>query len=155
MPTIDDHHAYKSRLDNDCTLIHSEGEWTDQNKYRVILDSEASVNVFYNKDLIEDIWYTANPKKVTTVSCAKLFYKQMGKLTSMLKHLALPAENYYYHKNAVANLISLGQVCKDFRVVFDSDVHDAFYIFNDDGTYVVFWKTRNNLYCLSIFDVDD
>ena len=39
--------------------------------------------------------------------------------------------------------------------MFDSDVHDAFYIFNDDGTYVVFEKTRNNLYCLSVFDDDD
>ena len=119
------------------------------------MHSAVSVNVFYNKDLIEDIQYTANPKEVTTGDCTKLFYKQMGKLNSILKHLPLPAENYYYHKNAVANLISLGQVCKEFRVVFDSDIHDAFYIFNDDGTYVVFKKTRNNLYCLSVFDDDD
>ena len=54
-PTIDDYHTYKLRLENNYSLIHSEGEWTDQNKYRVILDSAASVNVFYNKDLIEDI----------------------------------------------------------------------------------------------------
>ena len=152
MPAIDDYHAYKLCLDNDCALIHSEGEWTDRNKYRVILDSAASVNVFYNKDLIEDIWYTANPKEVTTGGYAKLFYEQMGKLTSILKHLPLPAENYYYHKNAVVNLISLGKVYKEFRVVFDLDIHDAFYIFNDDGTYVVFKKTRTNLYCLSVFD---
>ena len=31
----------------------------------------------------------------------------------------------------------------------------AFYIFNDDGTYVAFTKTRNNLYSLSVFNVDD
>ena len=140
------------RLDDDYTLIHSEGEWTDWNKYKVILDSAAYVDVFYNKDLIEDIRYTTNPKEVTTGGCTKLFYEQMDKLTSILKHLQLPADNYYYHEDAVANLISLGQVCKEFRVLFDSGVNNAFYIFNDDDTYVVFTKTRNNLYSLSIFD---
>ena len=107
-------------------MIHSKGVWTDRNKYRVILDSAASVNVFYNKDLIEDIQYTANPKEVTTGGCTKLFYEQMGNLNSILRHLPLPAENYYYHENAVANLLSLGRVCKQFRVLFNSDVHDAF-----------------------------
>ena len=76
-------------------------------------------------------------------------------MASILKHLPLPAENYYYHKNAVANLVSLGRICKEFRVMFDSGVHDTFYIFNDDGTHVVFKKTRNNLYCLSVFEDDD
>ena len=83
------------------------------------MDSGASVNVFYNKDLIEDIQYTENPKEVTTGCCTKMFYEQMGKLASILRHLPLPAEDYYYHKNVVANLLSLGQICKEFRVVFD------------------------------------
>ena len=108
----------------------------------VILDRAASVNVIYNKDLIEDIRYTENPIEVTTGGCTKLFYEQMGKLNYILKPLPLPAENYYYHENAVANLLSLGQVCKQFRVLFDSDVHNAFYIFNNNGSYVVFTKTR-------------
>ena len=53
--TIDDYHTYKSLFDDDYTLIHSKNEWTNWNKYKVILDSAASVDVFYNKDLIEDI----------------------------------------------------------------------------------------------------
>ena len=39
--------------------------------------------------------------------------------------------------------------------MFNSSVHDTFYIFNDDGTYIVFNKTKNNLYCLSIYDGDE
>ena len=140
-------------MDENNTLIHSKNEWTNLNKYKVILDSAASVSVFYNnKDLIKDIQYTINPKEVTTRGCAKLFYKQMGKLTSILRHIPLPADNYYHHEDAVANLISLGQVCKEFRVLFDSDVQNMFYIFNDDGTYVVFTKTRNILYSLYVFE---
>ena len=84
-----------------------------------------------------------------------MFYNQVGKLASLLRHLPLPAEDYYYHKNAVAILVSLGRICEEFRVVFDLGVHDEFYIFNDDGTYIVFNKTRDNLYCLSVFDGDD
>ena len=83
-----------------------------------------------------------------------MFYNRVGKLASLLRHLQLLAEYYYYHKNTVANLMSLGRICEEFRVVFDSGVHDAFYIFNNDGTYIVFDTTRNNLYCLSMFDGD-
>ena len=59
-----------------------------------------------------------------------MYYNQVGKLAPLLRHLPLPAEHYYYHKNAVATLVSLGRICEEFRVVFDSGVHDAFYIFN-------------------------
>ena len=83
-----------------------------------------------------------------------MYYNQVGKLAALLGHLPLPAEHYYYHENTVANIVSLGKIYKEFRFVFDSDVHDAFYIFNNDGTYIVFDKTRNNLYCLSVFDGD-
>lgn len=126
-----------------------------RNQCRIILDSRASVNVFYNKNLIEDIWYIANSKEVTTGGYTKIFYDQVGKLASLLMHLLLPAEDYYYHENTVANLMSLRKICKEFRVVFDLGVHDAFYIFNDDDTYIVFDKARNNLYCLSMFDGDE
>ena len=53
------------------------------------------------------------------------------------------------------NLTSLGKASKEFRTVFDSGIHNIFYIFNDDGTYVVFNKTKNNLYCLSVYDEDE
>ena len=119
------------------------------------MDSGTSVNVFYNKDLIEDIQYVADPKEVTNGEYTKIFYNQVGKLVSLLRHLPLPAEDYYYHKNVFANLVSIGRICKGFRVVFDSGVHDVFYIFNDDGTYIVFDKTSNSLYCLSVFNGDD
>ena len=88
--TTDDYHTYKSRLKKENAVIHPRGGWTDQNKYKVILDSAASVNVFYNKDLIEDIQYTANPKEVTTGGCMKLFYEQMGNLKSILIRDLLP-----------------------------------------------------------------
>ena len=83
-----------------------------------------------------------------------MYYDQVGKLAPLFGRLPLPAEHYYYHENAVANLVSLGKICEEFRVVFDFDVHDTFYIFNNDETYIVFDKTRNNLYCLSVFHGD-
>ena len=79
---------------------------------------------------------------MTSGGCAKMVYDQVGKLASILRHLPLAAEDYYYHENTVANLVSLGQICKEFRVIFNSGVHDAFYIFNDDGTYVAFWQDK-------------
>ena len=83
-----------------------------------------------------------------------MYYNRVGKLASLFRHLPLPAEHYYYHKNAVVSLVSLGRICEEFREVFDSGIHDAFHIFNNDGIYIIFDKTRNNLYYLSVFDSD-
>ena len=67
----------------------------------------------------------------------------------------LPMDEYYFHNNTVTNLASLGIISKEFRTLFDSGIDNAFCVFNDDGTYIVFNKTKNNLYCLSVYDGDE
>ena len=127
----------------------------ERNKCRIILDSVASINIFYNKNIIENVQYIDNPHEVTTGVCMKMEYNQVGMLTSLLRHLPLLIDGYYYHDDVVANLVSIGKIYEEFRIVFDSGIHDAFYMFNDDGTYIVFNKTRNKLYCLSVFNGDE
>ena len=65
------HSPATNHPDVDVVTTDSAKPW---NQCMVILDSGASVNVFYNKDLIEDIWYVADPKEVTTGRCTKMFY---------------------------------------------------------------------------------
>ena len=65
-----------------------------------------------------------------------------GHFSSLLRHLPLPIDEYYFHTNAVANLASLGRISEEFRTVFDSGVHNTFFVFNDNDTYINFDKER-------------
>ena len=122
------------------------------NRCKIVLDSGAFINIFYNRYLIEYIQFLDNPHEVTTRGCIKMKYNQVGSLYSLLRHLLLPMDEYYFHASAVANVVSLGRISKEFKTVFDSGIHNTFYVFNDDGTYVVLNKAKNNLYRLSVYD---
>ena len=63
-------------FDDNCTLIHSESEWTNRNQCTVILDNGASVNVFYNKDLIEDVQYIAIPQEKSVEGSIEKFHAE-------------------------------------------------------------------------------
>ena len=124
----------------------------EHNKCRIILESSASINIFYNRNLIENIQYIKNPYEVTTGGYIKMKYNQLGSLSTLLRNFLLPIDEYYYHNNIVANLASIGRIRKELRTVFDSGIDNVSYMFNNDGTYIVVNKTRNNLYCLFFFD---
>ena len=62
----------------------------------------------------------------------------------------MPKDGYYYNENVVANLLSLGKIVNEFRVVMDTDVNDAIYVYGKDGKYLQFGKTTNNQYCMEL-----
>ena len=66
--------------------MNNEKMWwaREHNKCRIILDSGASINIFYNKNLIENVQYIDNPHEVTTGGCMTMEYDQVGMLTSLL-----------------------------------------------------------------------
>ena len=55
----------------------------------------------------------------------------------------------------MANLLNLGKITQELKIVFDSGIDNAFYIIKDDGSYIVFNTTRDNLYSLTISDEDE
>ena len=75
---------------------------------------------------------------------------EIGLLKKVFEHLPLPKNGYYYDKNMIANLLSLGKVANKFRVVMDTDIDDAIYVYGEDGKYLRFGKTENNLYCCEL-----
>jgi hypothetical protein len=66
-----------------------------------------------------------------------------------------PSEGYYYYPKGVANILSLAMIAETKRVVVDSAIDNEIYIFNDDGSYVRFAKTPNDMYCINITTDDD
>ena len=70
----------------------------------------------------------------------------MGQLHKIFDHLPLPKGGYYYDEGAVANLLSLGHITKEFTVIMNTEIDDAIYIFNDEGQYLRFGRVKHNLY---------
>jgi hypothetical protein len=80
----------------------------------------------------------------------------IGRLCDDLDLLSLPSEGYYYYPKGVANILSLAMIAETKRVVMDNAIDNAFYVFNEDGTYIRFSRTPNDMYCIDInTDEDD
>jgi hypothetical protein len=79
----------------------------------------------------------------------------IGSLCDDLNALPLPSEGYYFYPKGVANILSLAMLAESKRVVMDTAIDNAIYVFNEDGTYVRFAKAPNGMYCISITTDDD
>jgi hypothetical protein len=62
--------------------------------------------------------------------------KDIGEICDNLKSLPLPSEGCYYYPKGVANILSLALLAKTKRVVMDTAIENAFYVFNEDGSYI-------------------
>ena len=115
------------------------------------LDSADSVSIIKDPSLLDQIWDLI---KAITIHCGGILTRchSKGTLSEKLKHLPLPKEGYIVFPNGVANLISLAVLAKEYRVLYDSSIDDAFYVFNDDGTYIKFARQDNGLYIYFVPD---
>ena len=70
------------------------------------MDSGASSSMLFNQELV-DIKELNRPYKV---ACGGLDMQlnKIGSLKKVFEHLPLPKNGYYYDKNMIANLLSLG-----------------------------------------------
>ena len=111
----------------------------------LVLDSGATVSILANIEFLKNIFTTKRP---LTIHCGgdSIVANQAGSLCDGLEDLPLPKNGYFHHKNGLANLLSLGLIAKEFRVVLDTSIDNAFYIFNDDGSYIRFECQPNGLY---------
>jgi hypothetical protein len=79
----------------------------------------------------------------------------IGELCASHKSLPLPTGGYYFYPKGVANILSLALLAKTKRVVMDTANENAFYVFNEDGSYVKFVPSNNGMYCLDICPNND
>ena len=109
------------------------------------LDSAASVSIIKTISFLARVW---NLLKTVTIHCGGIStqYNSAGSLSTNLSHLPLPKDGYIVFPNGVANLISLATLAREFRVLYNSSVDDAFYVFHDNSTYIKFTKQANGLY---------
>jgi hypothetical protein len=121
----------------------------------IALDSASSIHLFKDRSLLNNIKVDNknNPKVRTTDSTFQV--NDIGEICDTLKSLPLPSEGYYYYPKGVANKLSLALLAKTKRVVMDTAIENAFYVFNEDGSYIKFIPSINGIYCLNIRSDDN
>ena len=117
----------------------------------LVLDSGATVNLMNNPAFLKNITETST---AITIHCggATVSNNQVGEICDELRNLPLPHTGYFFHPTGVANLLSLARVSKEHRVCLDTSIENAFYVYDDDGSYIKFELNKNNLYCLHVDD---
>jgi hypothetical protein len=117
----------------------------------LVLDSGASLHLFANEDMLQNVRADPNP---TTIHCGGKSWSnnQIGELCNDLKDLPLPQDDLHLHKDGVANLLSLALLSKSHRIVLDTSIDNAFYVYKDNGEYIRFSLEPNGLYCLHVDD---
>jgi hypothetical protein len=134
--------------------VRSEGENVDL-RTSIALDSGSSIHIFKDSFLLTAIAEDESQSIRVRTTDSKFKVNEIGRLCDDLQTLPLPSDGYYYYPNGVANLLSLAMIAKTKRVVMDTAIDDAFYVFNDDGTYIRFARTANGMYCININVNDD
>ena len=79
--------------------------------------------MLFNRQVLGDIEKLENPKKVAC-SGNDINVHELGSLKKALNYLPLLKQEYYYNKNVVANLLLLGKIANEFRVVMDTGITD-------------------------------
>ena len=111
------------------------------------IDSGESIYILFDQETLEDIEPLEEAKLIAMGSAGGLELKQIGLLSKIFEHLPLPKKGCYYNQNAMVNILSLRQIAKEFTVKMNTAVDNAIYVYNKDGKYIRFVRTRANLYC--------
>jgi hypothetical protein len=133
--------------------LRSVGDNVDQSSSAttsIALDSASSIHLFKDRSLLDNIKADAKKKMKVLTTDSTFHVNDIGELCASLKSLPLPHDGYYFYPKGVANILSLALLAKKKRVIMDTAIENAFYVFNEDGSYVKFVPSNNGMYCLDI-----
>lgn len=101
------------------------------------LDSKSTVNIFAEKRMLKNVRFIDETKYIAC-NAGTVVVRQKG---------GLPGYGpVWYHEKAIANILSLNNVQKRFRVTFDSVGGNQFAVHRDEGSTRVFRPTGQGLY---------
>ena len=117
----------------------------------ITLDSASSINLFKDKSLLDGIKTNNKLKLKVRTSDSTFHVEEVGIPNKAIQHLPLSTtDDYYYYPNGVTNILSLALLAKNKRVYMDTAVENAFYVYNEDGSYIRFVPASNGMYCLDV-----
>ena len=117
----------------------------------LLIDSGAYNSVIFNRLLLGPL---RKISKIFSTGGDSIQFTQKGQLHKIFHHLPLPKDGYIYDERAVANLLSLGHITKEFTVIMNTKIDDAIYVFNNKGQYLRFGRVKHNLYGMHLGEED-
>ena len=106
-------------------------------KYWVLLDSQSTTDVFSNAAMLKDIHQV--PGSLTLSSMT-------GKDKTNWRATVPGYKEVWYTPNGIANILSLANVAKTMKVVFNSRNGNQFEVTKRDGSLRIFKQSMNGLY---------
>ena len=103
----------------------------------LLLDTQSTVSVFKNADILENI-ETVENKLTLLTNGGKHVSNMMGELRNFGKN--------WYSPTSLANILSLAEVRKKFRVTMDTSVEPAIVVHRKNGTKMKFSEYKSGLY---------
>ena len=126
-----------SFLQTTISLFQKDEEFMENLKWWILLDNQSTTDIFGNPKLVKNIRKSNNNTKILT--------NGGGMNTDLIADLT----NYgslWFHPQAIANIISMKNMCKKYRVTFDSENGNKFIVHKPDGTKVIFKMSKQGLY---------
>jgi hypothetical protein len=105
----------------------------------ILCDSESTVDVIKNKNMLVNIRHIDNPIEITGIQRGLIRIHQVGDLVAY--------GTVYYHPEVSANILSFDHIALRFKsVTYDNRKKDAFVVQRDDGSYIEFIPSKDGLY---------
>jgi Zinc knuckle len=112
----------------------------------ILLDNQSTVNIFCNRALLKDI--------KATDRCMRVRCNAGWTVTNLMGTFPGYPGEVWFNPDGIANILSLADVAKHFRVRYDSGHEHAFIVEKPDGTERHFVKTDAGLFYLDTANKD-
>jgi hypothetical protein len=148
------HDTFDGNVDeshSEFTFLHTEGFSFQQTDARfdiipntwVLLDSQSTVSVFKNNNLLTNIRASPNHLRVHTNGGI-----QISSQKGTVKHFG----DVWYNADSLANILSMAAVRKTCRITMDTSVEAAMNIHRKDGSIMKFREYKSGLYYYDVAD---
>ena len=107
----------------------------------ILLDNQSTVDVFANKKLLVDVHTTRNTLRI----------RSTGGVSTTNQQGTLPGYGLvWYYGDGIANILSLSNVQRKYRVTYDSTGSNQFVVHKPDGTTRIFRQSKTGLFYHSV-----
>ena len=103
----------------------------------ILLDSQSTVDLFWNLMLLKNIRRTSN-KLVVMYNAGKIHTNLVGDLPGY--------GTVWYYQDGISKILSLNRASSALHVQYDSNINDTFMVWKNDGTSRRFTSASNGSY---------
>ena len=126
-----------SFLQTTISLFQKDDPSLENLKWWILLDSQSATNIFCNRQFVKNVQKCNKSTNILT--------NGSGMKTDWIVDLT-NYDSIWFHPDAITNIISLKNMCKKFRVTFDSKDGNRFIVHKPDGTKIIFKMCSEGLY---------